>query len=101
MLAHRLPRHRKPRAELAQRLAVVGAEPVEQLAAARIGQRLEHLIHEHNMQPFGCMSSDEKYRLGNQSGGRTRRSRGAYWLTRWRMNCCWSVGLLPMPFCSG
>jgi len=33
MLADRLPRHRKTRAELAERLAVVGAEPVKQLAA--------------------------------------------------------------------
>ena len=46
MLADRLPRHVETRAEFAQRLAVVGAQPIEQLAAAFVGQRLEHFIHE-------------------------------------------------------
>src|SRR5690349_23930097 len=67
MFADRLSRHRQTHAELAERLAVVGAKPVEQLAAARIGQRLEHLIHEHNMQPFSCMSSEKKSRQKNKS----------------------------------
>ena len=57
MLARRLPRHAETRAELAERLAIVGVQPVQQLAPAGIGQRLEHLIHGHNMQLFGCMSS--------------------------------------------
>ncbi len=57
MLAHRLPGHIEPRAELVKRLAVVGAQPVEQFPAARIGQRLEYLIHGDNMQPFSCLSS--------------------------------------------
>jgi hypothetical protein len=74
MLADRLPRHRRRATELAERLAVVGAEPVEQLAAARIGQRLEHLIHEHNMQPFSCMSSSKNAASKINRGGRTRRS---------------------------
>ena len=29
------------------------------------------------------------------------RSLRVYWLRRCRINCCWSVGLLPMPFSSG
>ena len=60
MLAHRLPRHREPCAEFVQRLAVLRAQPVEQIPAAAVGERLENSIrrsiHDHNMQPFGCLS---------------------------------------------
>ena len=45
MLADRLARHIKARAEFVQRLAVVGAQPVEQFTPARIGQRLEDRVH--------------------------------------------------------
>jgi hypothetical protein len=38
-------------------LAVICAQPVEQFPAAGIGQGSEYLIHSHNMQPFGCLSS--------------------------------------------
>ena len=68
MLAHRLPRHVETRAQFVQRLAVLGPQPVEQLAAAGIGQcfkniiGFEHLIHDNNMQPFGCLSSQMKSR---------------------------------------
>ena len=38
--------------------ALTGAEFIQQLAAARIGQRFEHGIHRRaNMQPKGCLSS--------------------------------------------
>src|ERR1700743_307909 len=57
MLAHRLTRHVEPHAEIAKRLAVIGTQPVKQLAAALVGQGLEHSIHGDNMQPFGCLSS--------------------------------------------
>src|SRR6516225_7116211 len=56
MLADRLPRHVEARAEFVQGLAVVRTQPVEQFPAAGIGQGFEHLIHSHNMQPFGCLS---------------------------------------------
>ena len=58
VLAHGLPRHVETRAELVERLSVVGPQAVEQFPAARIGQRPEHLIHDDNMQPFGCLSSN-------------------------------------------
>src|SRR5262245_2718156 len=58
MLADRLPRHGKPRTQLVQGLTVLRVEPIEKLAAARVGQRPEHVIHGHNMQPFGCLSRD-------------------------------------------
>jgi len=57
MLAHRLTRHVETRAQLVKRLAVLRAQPVEQFPPARVGQRLEHRIHDNNMQPFGCLSS--------------------------------------------
>src|SRR5690242_20698885 len=102
MLADRLSRHRKTCAELAERLAVVGAKPIKQLAAARIGQRFEHLIHEYNMQPFSCMSTANNAASKINRGGRTRPIGGVYcWLRRCRMNCCWSIGLLPRPFSNG
>ena len=63
MLADRLPRHVEARAEFVQRLAVIRAQPVEQFPAAGIGQGFEHLIHSHNMQPFGCLSRP-KFEVG-------------------------------------
>jgi hypothetical protein len=45
VLAHRLARQSQVCAELAQGLAVVRVQPVQQLPAARIGKRLEHRIH--------------------------------------------------------
>jgi hypothetical protein len=61
MLADRLPAHVEAAAELAQRLAALRPQAIEQFAPALIGQRLEHRIqvirHAYNMQPFGCLSS--------------------------------------------
>ena len=54
VLAHRLAGHVQPRAQLAQRLAVALVEAVEQDPAARVGQRLEHVVSA-NRQPFGCL----------------------------------------------
>ena len=45
VLADRLARHVETRAQLAQGLTVLGVEPIEQLAPAWIGQRLEDLVH--------------------------------------------------------
>jgi len=55
MLAHRLARHIEPRAKLAERLAVVGPQTIEQLASAFVSQCFEHRIHGDNMQPFGYL----------------------------------------------
>ena len=38
-------RHRKPRLEFGQRLAVGPEELIEQAPPGRVGQRLEHLVH--------------------------------------------------------
>src|SRR5215831_17449597 len=59
MLRHRLPGHVESLAQLAQRLAVLASEAVQQLATARIRQRAEDsivVIHPPNMQPDGCLS---------------------------------------------
>src|SRR5262245_11961525 len=59
MLRHRLAGHVESLAQLAQRLAVLASEAVQQLATARIRQRAEHsivVIHPPNMQPDGCLS---------------------------------------------
>jgi hypothetical protein len=45
MLGHRLPRHVEAPAQLAKRLAVLGMQPIQQLPATGIGQRLEDGIH--------------------------------------------------------
>jgi hypothetical protein len=45
VLRRRLPRHRDALAQLAERLPVVLAEPVEQLAPRRIRQGFEDRIH--------------------------------------------------------
>jgi hypothetical protein len=45
MLCHRLPAHVQMFAELAQGLAVVRMQLIEQFPAARIGERLEHFVH--------------------------------------------------------
>ena len=45
VLHHAEPRHRDALAQLAQRLPVALEESIEQLAAARIGERFEHLVH--------------------------------------------------------
>jgi hypothetical protein len=42
---------------VSKRLSVVGAQAIQQLSSAGIGQRFEHRIHVDNMQPFGCLSS--------------------------------------------
>jgi len=57
VLAHCLPRHGKALAQLTKRLSIVGAQAIQQLPSARIGQRSEYSIHGDNMQPFGCISS--------------------------------------------
>jgi hypothetical protein len=61
MLGRRLPRHRNVLAELAQGLAVVLVQPVQQTAPGRVGQRLEHRVqipaHTPIMQVITCMSS--------------------------------------------
>src|SRR5262249_41198260 len=52
-------------AELAQRLAVPPVEAVEEPPSARVGERLEDLVHPrigshlaaYNMQPDGCMAN--------------------------------------------
>jgi hypothetical protein len=44
VLAHRLARQSQVCAELAQGLAVVRVQPVQQLPSARIGKRLEHRV---------------------------------------------------------
>jgi hypothetical protein len=42
-------------------LTVVFVQLIEQFPAARIGKRLEHLVHcRQYMQPNGCMSSTRK-----------------------------------------
>src|SRR5262245_20649766 len=59
MLRHRLAAHVGSLAQLAQRLAVLASEAVQQLATARIRQRAEDsivVIHPPNMQPDGCLS---------------------------------------------
>lgn len=68
VLAHRLARQSQVCAELAQSLAVVRVQPVQQLPAARIGKRLEHRVHvlDHDliniMQEKGDMSSATRRR---------------------------------------
>src|SRR5437763_10743892 len=61
MLGHRLPGHVQIDAKFPERLPVIRPQPVEQPPAARVRERLEHLVlgHVHGgiMQPFGCMSS--------------------------------------------
>src|SRR5215467_8691987 len=59
MLRHRLARHFESLAHLAQRLAVLASEAVQEPTAARIRQRAEDsivVIHPPNMQPIGCLS---------------------------------------------
>ena len=60
MLAHRLARHFQVLAQLAQRLAVVLAEPIQQQPTARVRQCLEdhvHLVVRHPtiMQVITCL----------------------------------------------
>src|SRR5262245_17515821 len=64
MLGHRLARHIEPRAELAQGLAVLLKQPIEQFAAVlvRQGPKGRIKIHGLNMQPFGCLSRRERLR---------------------------------------
>ncbi len=71
VLRHGLTSHVQVFAELAQRLPVVRLQAIEQLPAARVGERLEHLVHVrvHSpiMQPFGCMSSLHRRAVGDES----------------------------------
>jgi hypothetical protein len=46
MLGHCLPRHVEQLTQLAERLPIVLVQFVEQFSTARIGQRLEHFIHD-------------------------------------------------------
>src|SRR5262249_23694329 len=57
MLGHSLTRHLQPLAQLAQRLAILPVQPVQQLPAARIGQGPKYsvVIHVYNMEPFGYL----------------------------------------------
>ena len=56
MLADRLAGHVHLRAQLAQGLAVACVQAVQQPAAARVGERPEHVVHARsNRQPSGCM----------------------------------------------
>ncbi|BBU29720.1 hypothetical protein BTHE68_34540 [Burkholderia sp. THE68] len=59
MLRHGLARHAKAVAQIAERLAILRVQPVEQLPAARVRKRAKNriVIHERIMQLFGCMSS--------------------------------------------
>jgi hypothetical protein len=64
MLRRRLPGHRLPRAELAERLPIALVQQVENLPAGRIRQRPEHLVqripsrsHSSIMQVFACLSN--------------------------------------------
>ena len=54
--------------------------PIEQLAAACVGQGFEHDIHGYNMQPFSCLSrgtkTGAKCRAGSGMSGAL--SRGSY-----------------------
>ena len=52
-----LPGHVETLAELAQGLAVLPVELIEQFPAAGIGQGLEDSVHWEMMQPFGYMST--------------------------------------------
>ena len=45
VLRHRLPAHRKPLAQFAERLAVALEQSVEQLPTGRVGERLEDEVH--------------------------------------------------------
>lgn len=45
MLRHRLPSHVDALTEVAQRLTVVLVQPVKELSARLVGQRLEDLVH--------------------------------------------------------
>jgi hypothetical protein len=60
MFGNGLPAHVEISAQLAERLAVLGVQPIEQRPSAGVGESLEHLVHvrmhEDIMQPFGCMS---------------------------------------------
>src|SRR5277367_5488156 len=58
MLGDRLARHGEPRAQLAQRLAVLPVQPVKQLPPARVGQGVKQgvVIHARNMEPFGSLT---------------------------------------------
>ncbi len=67
MLAHRLPRHLEVLAQLAQRLAVVLSQSIQQQSAARVRQRLEdhvHLVVRHPiiMQVITCIMSNAQVR---------------------------------------
>ena len=63
MLRDRLARHVQPLAQLAQRLTIPLVQPVQQLPAARIGQRAKHsiVIHAGDTEPFGYLT------IGNRS----------------------------------
>jgi hypothetical protein len=65
MLRHRLAGHVEAFAHIVQALSVPGAEPIQQPPAAFVRQSAEHGIHAHkrNMQPHGCMSSEQNSRL--------------------------------------
>src|SRR5215831_4018151 len=62
MLGDGLAGHVKVFAELAQSLAVICVEHVEQPAPGRISERLEHLVFRNNhnpiIQPNGCINED-------------------------------------------
>ena len=76
VLADRLAGHLQSRAELAQGLAVAAVQAVEQLAAARIGERAEGLVDldlgigshlaAYIRQPSGCLSSGENFAAGQR-----------------------------------
>ena len=59
MLGNRLAGYGQSLAQLAQRLAVLRVQAVQQEPAASIRQRPEDgiIVHGTNTQPFGCMSS--------------------------------------------
>ena len=57
MLGDGLARHVQPRAKLAERLAVLPVQSIQQLPAAWICQGVEHgiVIHLHNREPYGSL----------------------------------------------
>ena len=75
MLAHRLPRHLEVLAQLAQRLAVVLSQPIQQQSATRVRQCLEdhvHLVvgHPTIMQVITCIMSNAQVGLPGLAGFR-------------------------------
>ena len=70
VLRHCLACHVEPVAQFAQRLPAPSMQPVQQLAAACIGERAKDgvIVHADIMQPFGCMSRANRVGLPAAAG---------------------------------